>query len=424
MNDLFRSAYADIIERSPEPPSWSEITTHTVRLTPTPRSNGPAMAAVAALVVVALFGGAAWLLRSPTPAAAATIGHLQLAWHQEVELRCLGMEAGDNGGYDRATIDIWGPNSDGYVRADITAPDGTVERVIEQFDHTGLPIQAWSTSQTMDSTVFRVADCTTRTQVSTTSYSVASPPHTPSGVPGLLFLTRSEGQLAERLAQSVESRRQLAAVTRSDSFDGTPVTVYVVEEDDGGVYDLGEGSRRFDLWIDEATGQVVRSTDVIESEILGSAATTLELVLVESVDAASVDFTTDDLTQTLDRRSQTSEADAVSTTTSIVPAAHPFMEDAVEIDVDEIPTEDLKGVIGARAGDTLYRVPFDRDVALIVRLRPGDRPHVYATACALLLQAGLPDRGWNGTCMEVTIDGERLTGPYSYAEARQLIPGG
>jgi hypothetical protein len=375
-------------------------------------------------VVFAVIGGAAWLLRGSTPAAAATIGHLQLAWHQAVELRCLGMEATDNSGYDRATIDIWGPNADGYVRADITAPDGTVERVIEQFDHTALPIQAWSTSQTMESTVFRVADCTTRTQISSNSYGVASPPHTPAGVPGLLFLTRSEGPLSERLDQSVESRRQLAAATRSDSFEGTSVTVYVVEESDGGVYDLGEGSRRFELWIDEATGQVVRSVDVLDSEILGSVATTLELVGVETVNAASVDFTTDDLTQTLDRRSQDSETEAVSTTTSIVPSAHPIMENAVEINPDEIPTEDLNDVIDARAGDSLYLVEFDRDVAVIVRLRPGARPHVYATACALLLQAGLPDSGWDGTCMEVTINGERLTGPYSYAGARHVMPRG
>jgi hypothetical protein len=202
------------------------------------------------------------------------------------------------------------------------------------------------------------------------------------------------------------------------------VTVYVVEESDGGVYDLGEGSRRFELWIDEATGQVVRSVDVLDSEILGSVATTLELVGVETVNAASVDFTTDDLTQTLDRRSQDSETEAVSTTTSIVPSAHPIMENAVEINPDEIPTEDLNDVIDARAGDSLYLVEFDRDVAVIVRLRPGARPHVYATACALLLQAGLPDSGWDGTCMEVTIDGERLTGPYSYAGARQVMPRG
>jgi hypothetical protein len=377
---------------------------------------------VAAVVVVAVIGGAAWLLRGPTPVAAATISHVQLAWHQNVELSCLGMEAVDNGGFDRAAIDIWGPNADGYVRADITAPDGTVERVIEQFDQAAMPIQAWSTSQTMESTVFRVADCTTRTQDARASYGVASPPHTPAGVPGLLFLTRSGGPLAERLDQSVESRRQLAATTRSDSFEGTSVTVYVVEESDSGVYDLGEGSRRFELWIDEVTGQVVRSVEVMDSEILGSATTALELVTVELVSSAGVDFTTDDLTQTLDRRSQESETDAVSTTTSIVPAAHPFMEDAVAINPAEIPTEDLTDVIGARAGDTLYRVPFDRDVAIIVRLRPGARPHVYATACALLLEAGLPDSGWDGTCMEVTIDGERITGPYSYAEARQLMP--
>jgi hypothetical protein len=202
------------------------------------------------------------------------------------------------------------------------------------------------------------------------------------------------------------------------------VTVYVVEEADDGVYDLGEGSRRFELWIDDATGHLVRSIDVIDSEILGSVSTTLELVAVETVRAASVDFATDDLTQTLDRRSQTSETDSVSTTTSIVPTDHPFMEDAVEVPPDAIPTEELQIVIGARAGDALYRVPFDRDRALIVRLRPGARPHLFATACSILVQAGLPDSGWDGTCMEVTIDGERRTGPYSYSEARQLIPGG
>lgn len=99
MNDPFRSAYADIIDRSPEPPSWSELTTHTARPAPTRSNNGPALAAVAAVVVIAVIGGAAWLLRGgSTPVAAGTLTHVQLTWQQNVDLRCLGMEATDNGG--------------------------------------------------------------------------------------------------------------------------------------------------------------------------------------------------------------------------------------------------------------------------------------------------------------------------------------
>lgn len=422
MNDLFRSAYTDILDRSPEPPSWSDITTHRVRPAPPRHNNGPVLAAAAALAVVAVLGGVAWLLRGSSPVAAGAVTHVQLAWHQDVELRCLGMETVDNGGFDRATIDIWGPDADGYVRADITAPDGSAERVIEQFDEAGSRTRAWASVRTMDDSVFRVADCSTSTVEGSTSYGVANPPHTPVGAPGLFFLPPSSDRLSTSLEQAVNGRMQLATSTRSDSIDGAPVTVHVVEEPDGGVYDLGEGSRRSELWIDDATGQVVRTVDVVESEVLGSVTTTIDLVVAETVDATSVSFATDGLTQTRDR--SPSESDPVSTTTSIVPTAQPFMEDAVPVTPDAIPTDDLADVIGFREGDTLYRVPFDRDFAFFVRLRPGVRPHVYATACSLLVQAGLPDSGWDGTCMEVTIDGQRRTGPYPYAEALSLIPGG
>ena len=100
------------------------------------------------------------------------------------------------------------------------------------------------------------------------------------------------------------------------------------------------------------------------------------------------------------------------TTTSITPMGHPLMGNAVEIRSTDIPTSDLREAMSPEEGDQLFRVPVD-DFEVLVRLRAGNRPHMYATSCDVLAEVDLPD-GWEGTCLERTVNGERETGKFPY----------
>ena len=88
------------------------------------------------------------------------------------------------------------------------------------------------------------------------------------------------------------------------------------------------------------------------------------------------------------------------------------MGDAVSIDPGGIPTSELREAISPEVGDQLFSVPVD-DFEVLVRLRAGNRPHMYATSCDLLAEVNLPD-GWEGTCLERTVDGERETGTFPH----------
>lgn len=107
---------------------------------------------------------------------------------------------------------------------------------------------------------------------------------------------------------------------------------------------------------------------------------------------------------------------AVSVTTSIPPLGLPLMADAAEISVADIPTLDLRAVIAAETGDQLYAIPGADDAFIYVRLRVADSHWMYATSCEVLTSVELPE-GWMGTCLERTVDGQRVSGEFSYHQA-------
>ena len=100
------------------------------------------------------------------------------------------------------------------------------------------------------------------------------------------------------------------------------------------------------------------------------------------------------------------------TNVAIAPTQVPLMADATEISPGGIPTQDLGDVIDPQPGDQLYTVPVGR-FAIFVRLRAGTRPHMYATSCDVLAEAELP-QGWEGTCLERTVNGKREHGVFPY----------
>lgn len=99
-------------------------------------------------------------------------------------------------------------------------------------------------------------------------------------------------------------------------------------------------------------------------------------------------------------------------TTPDVPSEKELMDAAREIDADDIFTQDLREAIAPEESDQLFAVPVD-DFEVLVRFRAGARPHIFATSCDVLARVDLPD-GWNGTCLERTVDDDRVRGTFPY----------
>lgn len=94
------------------------------------------------------------------------------------------------------------------------------------------------------------------------------------------------------------------------------------------------------------------------------------------------------------------------------PLEHPIMATATGIDAAEIPTEQLKEVMSVEPGDEIFTIPVG-DFEVLARMRQGTASHLYATSCNVLIMIELPD-GWDGTCLERTVDGQRVAGVFQY----------
>lgn len=95
-----------------------------------------------------------------------------------------------------------------------------------------------------------------------------------------------------------------------------------------------------------------------------------------------------------------------------------LMADATEITDADIPTPELEALIAAEVGDHLYAIPSSEGAIIYVRLRAEDTHRMYATSCDVLTSVQLP-AGWTGTCLERTVEGQRITGEFSYSQASQ-----
>lgn len=415
MSDRLKDAFEDLIEQMEEPPAWEEITTHQLRPASPTRPARRWMAFAAGVAAVAVIGLLSALLAGEGRLAADTIPYVRIDWTQEVELRCQGMDIEDNGGFDSATIDIWGPTSDNVYRLDATAPDGKVERQIVEIGADGRPIRAWYSLpliNSVDETVFRVADCSEAGPGGTSHYSMAQEPLFP-----MVLLHQEFIDLPNARAAQVESPSDLEEFL-ADGFDdqragewrGQPVTVF--SRNSSGVDELGSFTRREELWVDLDNLRAERHVSETDSEVLGRLTVTKEVTDRAEISPGDVSFDRDGLHEIFDRSEIEEQEQEAVTTTSITPMGQPLMEDAVEIRAEDIPTPELREVISPEEGDQLFRVPVDGFEAL-VRLRAGHRPHIYATSCDVLALVDLPD-GWDGTCLERTITGERETGTFPY----------
>jgi hypothetical protein len=91
----------------------------------------------------------------------------------------------------------------------------------------------------------------------------------------------------------------------------------------------------------------------------------------------------------------------------------PIMSNATPVEFEEIERLLPDGLV-SRPDDDWYSIPAG-DFRAFVLNRDGESPHVYATSCDVLNAVDLPD-GWEGTCLEMTLDGVRVTGVFGYAQ--------
>ncbi|MGH8926169.1 MAG: hypothetical protein ACREA0_32380 [bacterium] len=99
------------------------------------------------------------------------------------------------------------------------------------------------------------------------------------------------------------------------------------------------------------------------------------------------------------------------------PLEQPLLADARAITPGGIYTEALREVMSIERGDVIYTVPVN-DYQILARLRPDASPHLYATSCDALALVELPE-GWEGSCLERSVDGQRLTGVFTYGEVSE-----
>ncbi len=419
MDNQFKAGFSQMLTEMSEPPTWERVSTH--RLVPetkSRRTRGPLVVLASFVVTVAVIVAGVAMIRGGGSDAvgSSTVAYVELAWSQEVELRCQGLESVDNGGFDSATIEIWGPNTQGLIRIDATAPDGTVERLIVEPDPgRAFPLRAWSSYQDAGGadTVFRISECFEESPGYSSSFAMASPPILPDMHGFGLFFTPVPARGPDGGPPDFVEALARNSTERQDEWRGVPVTVF--EWSNSGIDELGTYEFTREIWFDAEARRYERAVYSSDQEVLGAATTTIEVLDRDVVSVGAVSFSVDDLTIRMDRTLSGAPDEQVVTTTSIVPTAHPLMVDAVEIDPTNIPTAELSQVIDPQEGDQMFLVPIGDNRSLVVRLRAGARPHMFVTACSVLTSVGLPT-GWDGTCLERVVDGDVTTGVFSYSE--------
>lgn len=327
MDDRYREGFERLLSDMDEPPSWEQVSTRHGAPTPVPsRGRGLLVAAAAFTVTIVAVGAVVLALAGGSEPvagpASATVHHIEISWSQRVDLRCGDMDAVDNGGFGQAEIEIWGPNADGLIRIDATAPDGTVERLIttQSFDRSA-GRQVWSSYERgrgEAETVFRVAGCVDDTSEGSSHFSMSDAPLDARGHAFAAFIS-TPTELSDGLSYEAVLGRD--ATVRDDVWRSIPVTVFTRETAD--VDELvGASAGVTEVWFDPAAGRWERVRYISHQEGTGTVTTIIEVVERGIVPVDSVSFSTEGLILTLDTPPTDPSDDdvtAVTTTTITVP---------------------------------------------------------------------------------------------------------
>lgn len=92
----------------------------------------------------------------------------------------------------------------------------------------------------------------------------------------------------------------------------------------------------------------------------------------------------------------------------------PLDSTGIEIGPEDIPTGDLREIMAPQAGDRIFAVTTNGYKVLVMISNTG-QTHTYATSCEVLAAVDLPP-GWEGTCLERTVNGQRESGVFDYQE--------
>ncbi len=326
MDDQYRDGFERLLSDMDTGPSWRQLSTQHAAPTPAPKRRRGLLVAVAAFVVT-IVAIAAVVLPSgggPSPVAASTVDYVKLAWSQDVEMRCVDMEIVDNGGFDSATIEIWGPNTDGLIRVDVTAPDGTVDRLITEYTPRNMTVQqvwyvfAGPGSQRDIDSAYRAAECVEKPPGTTNSGYLTDPPFSVGwyafGFFNAIPVTTPDGEPLDFLADLADLRDGV----RADQWRGIPVTVF--ETTDSRLdQELGSIESTSEIWLDAAAGRYERQLGYHDIERLGVVASTIEVVERGAVPTSSISFATDDMALTYPRTELAPAEDSpdIVTTTSL-----------------------------------------------------------------------------------------------------------
>lgn len=298
MNDKYRDGFERLLSDMDAAPSWRQVSTQRVAPTPAPtraqRQGRGLLVAGAAIVATILVIGAVVLIPGGglSPVAADTIDYVKLSWSQEVEMRCVDMEIVDNDGFDSATIEIWGPNADGLVRVDVTAPDGTVDRLIADYTPENLTEgRVWrafagSATHRDRMSAYQITECVEEFSGGSNCHILAESSLTADlyhlGFFTAIPDTTLDGAPWDFMADLTDRSNTL----RSDQWRGIPVTVFALA-DIGDDPEIGTVESISEIWLDAATGRYERTTEFHDAERLGTLATKFEVVERATVPALS-----------------------------------------------------------------------------------------------------------------------------------------
>lgn len=224
------------------------------------------------------------------------VGYVKITWEQHIDVDCQGRETVDNGGFDSAVIETWGPTPEDRFRSDITAPNGRVETVIVDLAADGSTLRGWSTHPSFDPSTmqefgqlseFRNVECVEQVGNNRESQLMANPPYSPGHVPFSDLVPTSETPRIDFLAVLAE----IATETRTDSWNGTTFDVYVLELNATG-RDAGPSHSRIEYWKSRDDGLIQRFVAENNSSGLGGSSTIVEFVERSERPLDSVDFST------------------------------------------------------------------------------------------------------------------------------------
>ncbi|MEN8114641.1 MAG: hypothetical protein ABFS21_09660, partial [Actinomycetota bacterium] len=341
MDDQYQQGFERLLSDMEEPPMWEQVSTRPASSpVPARRGHGMLVAAAAFAVTIIAVGAVVFAFRGDgAPVVApteATIDHIEISWEQTIDLRCEGMDAFDNGGFGEARIDIWGPNADGVVRVDATAPDGTVQTVVHTEPAADLTIErVWSSLdwETPDADqVYRVARCVSGDDGGTSSYPMSDPPIHPRGHEFGVY-TSLPTETPDGSPFDIEAVWLDSGDTVTDGeWRGLPVKLYTKE--DSWSDELGVHTHIFETWFDSAQHRFERRRYVSDIEALGMVTTNTEVVKREVVPEESVSFSTNGLGITWEALPDTPSDDDAPTPTTTSTTVPDTVDVAALDDVD------------------------------------------------------------------------------------------